>query len=257
MFPPIFNEHNSDSLHRAIATETSERDVPVHFSMDEHHGYSNGFPMSPSVSAPPTPSSTQLPTTSFKSHLLNLGISSEEIERLLSTYNRQKIAIMEDETICKWLSEDVAISGLVDESKLDLRMRKESSRIEQDCVSAKIRISLAGVEFFHTDKQRHNLIEGLQGPTIHGYERLLDCVSFLIEQTAWQKSNSKRGRRARADCERILNEPQRPSRPALHTTRTTGVRRSERISYKPQRKSARIKKQQKTNVTCLKSKKTV
>lgn len=81
--------------------------------------------------------------------------------------------------------------GLVDESKLDLRMRKESSRMEQDCVSAKIRISLAGVDFFHTDKQRHNLIAGLQGPTSHGYERLLDCVSFLIEQTAWQKSNSK------------------------------------------------------------------
>lgn len=164
---------------------------------------------------------------------------------------------MKDETICKWLSEDVAISGLVDESKLDLRMRKESSRIEQDCVSAKIRISLAGVDFFHTDKQRHNLIAGLQGPTIHGYERLLDCVSFLVEQTAWQKSNSKHRRRARAGCERTLNKPQRPSRPALHTTRITGVRRSERISHKPQRRSARIEKQQKTNVTYLKSKNTV
>ena len=224
--------------------------------MDEHHGHPNGFPISPSSSAAPTPGSTQLPT-SFKSNLLNLTISSEEIERLLNKYNRQTIPIMEDEKICEWLCEDVATSGLVDESKLDLRIRKESSSMEQDCVSAKISISFAGLDFFHTDEQRHNLIAGLQGLTMHGYGRLLDCLSFLVEQTAWRKNNSKHQRRARADCEHTINQPQRPSRSALHVTEVTGLRRSKRISHQPQRRSARIEKQQKTNMTYLKSKKTV
>ena len=224
--------------------------------MDEHQGHSTGFLISPSSSASQTPDPTQLPT-SFKSDLLNLTISIEEIERLRDKYNRQIIPIMEDETFYKWPHEDIATSGLVDESKLDLRIRKESSRIEQDCLSAKISVSLADMNFFHTDEQRHNLIAGLQGPTIHGYGHLLDCVSFLIEQTALRKNNSKHRRRARADCERILYKSQRPSRSALHTVEVTGVRRSKRISHKPQRRSARVEKQQKTNVTHLKSKKTV
>lgn len=90
------------------------------------------------------------------------------------------------------------------------------------------------------------MIAGLHGPTIHGYERLLDCVSFLIEQTAWRKNSSKNLRRVRTDCERILNQSQRPSRSALHVTEITGLWRSTRISNQPQRRSARIERQQKT-----------
>ena len=223
--------------------------------MDEHHGDSNRYPISPSSSVAPTPGSTQLPT-SFQSDLLNLSISSEEIERMLDKYNRHTIPIMEDETVCKWLYEDVARSGLVDESKLDQWIRKESSHIEQGCISAKISVSLAGLEFFHTDEQRHNLIAGLQGPTIHGYRCLLDCVSFLVKQTTWQKNNPKHQRRARADCGRTFNQPQRPSQPSLHVTEVTGLQRNTRIYHQPQRRSARIEKLRNTNTTHLKSKKT-
>lgn len=155
---------------------------------------------------------------------------------------------------------------MVDESKLHLLKRRESSRIEQDCNSTKTSISLAGLDFFNTDEQRHNLITALQGLTFDGYQRLLSCMSFLIEQTALRKNKSKHRRQARADYKHTVNQPPRPSPPVLQVTEVTGLRRSTRISHRsqrsgriishqPQRRSARIEKQQKkTNRAYCKSK---
>ena len=217
--------------------------------MDKHQENSSVFPISPSSSAAPTPGSTQLPT-SFKKDLLNLNVSSAEIERLISQYNRQAIPIMEDEIFCKQLCQVAAAGGHVDESELDGWIRKKSSCIDRECVSARINIALAGLDFFHTDEQRHNLIAGLQGPTIHGYGRLMDCVSFLVEQTARPKNNTKHRKRPHVGYEPNHDQLQRPPRPAL--TMVNGFRRSTRISRQCQRRSARIKKQRQTTTMYFK-----
>ena len=106
---------------------------------------------------------------------------------------------MEDEKFCKQLCEFVATAGSVDELDLDRWIRKESSRIDHDCVTGKINISFAGLDFFYTDEQRHNLIAGLQGPTIHGYGRLMDCVQGLSLLPIFYNLLQRRGQRYSVD----------------------------------------------------------
>jgi len=144
--------------------------ILLHLYMDGRQEHLSLSSISPSSSTTSTPSSTQLPP-SFKA---DLKISNEDIERLVDKYNRQAIPVMEDEEFCKQLGEFVATAGGVDEIKLAYWIFEKSSRIDSDCVDAKTNISFTGLDFFDTDEQRHNMIAGLQGPTIHGYGRLID-----------------------------------------------------------------------------------
>ena len=222
--------------------------------MDEHRQYDH-YPISPLSSAVSNPNSTQLPT-SFKLDLLELR-SSEEIKGWLDKYNRRNIPIMEDELVCEWLLKDITTTGLVNERELISRMNLESSRTEKDSNSAKTFIALAGQDLLDTDEQRHNMIEGLHGPTVYSYGRLLGCMASLVEQVARRNNNPKSRRRPRSDCERTFKQPQRPSRPsrpsrssrpsqsALNATEVTH-QRSEDIPQQPQRRSTRIEKLQRT-----------
>ena len=79
---------------------------------------------------------------------------------MVNKYNRSTIPVVEDEISYKYLYIFVATAG-VDELELNYWIRKESSRIDYNCVAAKINISFAGLDFFYTDEQRYNLIAGL------------------------------------------------------------------------------------------------
>ena len=188
--------------------------------MDKRQENSSVFPISPSSSAAPTPGSTQ-PPTSFKKDLLDLKVPSAEIDRLISLHNRHAIPIVEDEEFCKQLCQVVVAGGHIDE--LGRQIRAKRFVANQKCASARIEITLSGLDFFHTDEQRLNLIAGLQGPTIHGYERLVDIVSFFFKQMPRSKSNTKH----------------RKTPPRQASTMGNGVRRSKRIELQNAQRSTR------------------
>lgn len=207
--------------------------------------------MSPSSPTTPSPGPfTQLPT-SYKTDLLDLNVSSEEIERLIEKYNRKPIPILEDEVFCKEVCKFVAASGRVDEPKLDGWVGKESSRIDGDCYSAKMEITFAGQSFFHTDEQRQKMNAGLRELTFEGYGHLVACVLFLVEQMTRPKNSSKHWKQARGGYEPKNDQIQRPSRPAPREAAPTSLQRSKRDSRQPLRRSARIKKQSAKNLRYL------
>ncbi len=208
------------------------------------------LPTSPSLSIASN-DSTQLPTSS-RVDLENF-ITAGEIGRLKSKHNRQEIPIMDDERFFTLALECVSKSGGgIDESELDRRIREESSRIDDDCVAAKIDISFADLGSLDTDDQKHKLIAGLQLHTKYGYTNLVGLVSYFVDQDTRRKKSSERKNRHYKPSQ---SRAQRPLRQARYPTESSDLRRSSRNSHKTQRRSARLEDQRKKNIRYLTSQK--
>ena len=197
--------------------------------MEEERARGDFLPISPLLSAASTPDSTQLPISSRKG-LQSRGVTEEEIEVLTAKYNRRVIAVVDDDSFYQRLCEIADAVGRNHlESEVSRWIHEEGTRIDRDCLKAKLSISLLGLGFLQTKNQKQSLIAGLKyDHTIHGYEQMIAyTLPFLIENLAEHKKMPRR--RPARGARRFDKHP--PCSDSEHK----GLRRSARIS----RQSAR------------------
>lgn len=120
---------------------------------------------------------------SSKAHLIELGVPSEEIERLVDQYNRQTVPVVEDEKFFRKLR-SIAASGQDFDTGIQGWLSSELGSLESDCVDAKIKMGNENLDFIPSADLKWHFVAGLRfHHTIQSHQRFLAYAApFLLNK---------------------------------------------------------------------------